>query len=253
MKVELRKIFRGEESNLKIKYDKTGKARPAWIIVKDLPEDVQFIYVRIDKGTPAYYMCWYSQIKIFLPTDPTPEELKKYYNKFSKIYDEFITDKNIKEAAALLKKIKALLPKNAKALELGSGTGQSAIPFAKAGSNITLTELSREMLNIAKKRKELKKCKFICEDTRKLELKDKFDLIFSINSFACGAPYFAEREIPGLYKKVAAFLKPNGLIALSGYDFEPPKGLFNKICSGFYLGMGKESKYKHKYFIGRKR
>lgn len=249
MKVELRKIFHGEESKLKIEYDETGKTRPAWIIVKNLSEKVQFIYVRIDEGTPAYYVCWYPTIKIFLPLDPTSTELRKYYNKFSKTYDKFIKEKNIKEAATLLSKIKPLLPENAKVLELGAGTGQSAIPFAKQGFDVTLTELSKEMLNIAKKRKELKRCKFICEDTRKLDLKNKFDLIFSINSFACCAPYFTEEEMPKLYKQIAKYLKPHGLIAWSGYDFDPPKALFTRIDSGIY----KAGESGHKYFIGRKR
>jgi SAM-dependent methyltransferase len=246
MKAKLRKVFFGKESKLKIDYDQTSTTRPAWIAVKKLPKNVQFIYVRIDEGTPAYYVCWYPTIKIFLPIDPTPEEMKKYYNKFSKTYDQFVKQKNINEARELLNKIKYLLPTKAKALDLGAGTGQSTIPFAKKGFDVTLVEISKEMLNIAKKRKELKKCKFICSDVRKLDLKGKCDLIISINAFAC-IPYFTEREMPSLYHKISKFLKLNGILALSGYDMEPPKKLFKKIESGIY----KAGKSRHKYFIGR--
>lgn len=248
MNIDLRKIYCGKKADLKIEFDKTSKARPAWIIVRDAPDDTQFIYVRINKGTPAYYVCWYSTIKIFLPIDPTPVELEKYYNKFSKTYDSFVKKKNITEAEILLGKTAPLLPENAKVLDLGAGTGQSTLPLVISGFDVTLVELSKKMLSIAKKRRELKDCIFIQKDVRKLDLNKKFDLIFSINSFAC-APYFTEAEMPELYKRAAKHLKPHGLIALSGYDFEPPKKLFEKIESGIYV-FGSS---KHKYFIGRKR
>ncbi len=252
MKVQLRKIFLGNESKFNIIFDKSGKERPAWIEVKKMPENIQFIYVRINDGTPAYYVCWYPRINLFMPLDPTPLEMRKYYNRFAKVYDSFVKTGNITEATALLKKVTSLLPKNAKVLDLGAGTGQSTIPFAKRGYKVTLFEISEEMLNIAKHRKELKKCKFIRDDVRNLKLKDRFDLMVSVNSFGCLAPYFKEKEMPGLYKKVANQLKPKGLLALSGYDYEPPKNLFRKIESGLVTLTKGKGTYKHKYYIGRK-
>lgn len=249
MNIDLRKIYRGEKADLKVEFDKTSKTRPAWIIVRDAPDDAQFIYVRINEGTSAYYVCWYSTIKIFLPINPTSVELEKYYNKFSKTYDSFVKKKNITEAEVLLGKTALLLPKNAKVLDLGAGTGQSTIPLVISGFDVTLVELSKKMLSIAKKREELKGCMFIQKDVRKLNLNKKFDLLFSINSFACATPYFTEAEMPELYERATKHLKPRGLIAFSGYDFEPPKKLFEKIESGIYMFGGS----KHKYFIGRKR
>lgn len=252
MKVQLRKIFLGRESNLKITFDKSGKTRPAWIEIKKMPEGVQFIYVRMNDGTPAYYVCWYPRMKLFMPLDPAPEEMQKYYNQFAKVYDSYVKTGNISEAIALLKKLKQLLPKNAKVLDLGAGTGQSTIPFAKQGYKVTLFEISEDMLNIARHRKVLKGCKFVRDDVRNLKLKDRFDLATSVNSFGCLAPYFKEKEMPGLYKKVANQLKPKGFLALSGYDYEPPKNLFKKIESGLITLTKGKGFYKHRYYIGRK-
>lgn len=252
MEVKLRKIFLGKETKSKLEFDKTSKGRPAWIALKRMPKDVQFIYVKINHYSPAYYMSWYKNVKIFLPIDPTPEEMRKYYDKFSKTYDKFVKQKNIKETAILLSRVKTLLPRKAKALDLGAGTGQSAVPFAKNGFDTTLVEVSEEMLNLARRRRGLRNCRFICKDVRRLNLKGEFDLIFSINSFAC-EPYFKEDEMPELYDRIAKHLKPNGLLAISGYDFEPPKNLLAEIDSGVCIFGKSRRKYLHKYFIGRKR
>lgn len=252
MKIELKKIFIGRNSHFKFDFDKTSPNRPAWIELRKMPKNVQFIYARLNDGTPAYYVCWYPRMKLFMPLDPSPEEMRKYYNKFAGVYDSFIKTGNISEATILLKKLKPLLSKNAKVLDLGAGTGQSTIPFAKQGYKVTLFEISENMLNVAKHRRELKSCRFIREDIGNLKLKDRFDAIISVNSFGCLAPYFKEKEMPSLYKRVAGHLKQGGLLALSGYDYTPPKELFKKIESGLVTLTKGEGFYKHKYFIGRK-
>ena len=130
-------------------------------------------------------------------------------------------------ARFLLKNIK--LPKDAKILDLGAGTGLSSIPFIKKGyKNIILLDYSKGMLAKAIKRKELKKCRFIRQDIMKFDLKEKFDLIISIFSFASNS-YFDEKDMQILWRKLAKHLKSNGIFALLGHDYEPKKTLFNKI------------------------
>jgi trans-aconitate methyltransferase len=178
--------------------------------------------------------------------------MRKYYNRFHEVYDRFVQNRNKEESESLLAKLEPRMPDGAKALDLGAGTGQSTIPFAKQGYKMTLLEISDDMLDVARHRKELRGCRFVRSDVRDIKMNEKFDLIYSINSFGCLAPYFNEEEMPSLYKKVVANLKQGGLLALSGYDYDPPKTLVKKIESGLVTLSGKKKPYKHKYFIGRK-
>ena len=177
--------------------------------------------------------------------------MKNFYDKFSETYDKYIKQNNLRATRFLLKKIK--LTKNAKILDLGAGTGIGSIPFVRDGyKNITLVEYSPNMLDNAKKKKELKTCRFICEDIMDLNLNEKFDLIFSIFSFGLHA-YFDKKEMPVLWKKIHKHLKSNGIIALIGHEYPVPKSLFKEIKSGkkkiiegysaeWYIGSKKEMK-----------
>lgn len=250
MKVKISRMYAGKDvpKNIKVKYDKTSKRRPAWIWIGGLPQNIVHLSVRIN-GIIIFYRIYISStIPLFLPSNYTKEEMRKFYDKFSEIYDNKLESINIPAAGFLLKNIK--LPKDAKILDLGAGTGFSSIPFIKKGyKNIILLDYSKGMLAKARKRKELKKCRFIRQNIMKLDLKEKFDLIISIFSFASNS-YFDEKDMQILWRKLAKHLRSNGILALLGYDYEPKKTLFNKIKSG-----KKEiiEGYHAKWFIGQKK
>lgn len=237
MKVKPYKLYikyEGKLPRLKIEYDKISKKRPAWIFIKglkSLPSRLGYITFKINNGHIKYMS--FLKSPLFIPINYQKKEMEMIYDKFSLIYDQALRERNIGTAEFLLKKI-GFLPKNAEILDLGAGSGLSSLPFVKAGySNITLVEFSKKMLSVAKKRKEFKNCKFIKTDIRKIKLKKKFDLILSINAFAT-EDYFDEKEMPNLWKKIAALLKPEGKLILLGNDFEPAKTLFKKLRSGKY-------------------
>jgi trans-aconitate methyltransferase len=118
----------------------------------------------------------------------------------------------------------------------------------KGYKNIVLLDYSKKMLAEARKNKELKRCKFIQQDIAKMKSRNKYGLIFSMFSFASNS-YFQEKEMPRLWKKVAAQLKPRGIFMMMGYDFDPPKKWFKKIQSGKYeIVPG----YQAQWYIGRK-
>ncbi|MBI2499510.1 class I SAM-dependent methyltransferase, partial [Candidatus Woesearchaeota archaeon] len=110
-------------------------------------------------------------------------------------------------------------------------------------------EYSPNMLNNAKNKKELKKCRFICSDIRKLDLKEKFDLIISIFSFGLHA-YFDREEMLILWKKIRKHLKSDGIIALTGHEYPVPRTLFKELKSG-KLKIIKN--YSANWFIGSKK
>jgi len=250
MKVIIKHSYSGKEvpKSIRFVYEKTSKTRPAWIWVENLPKDVMFLSTRINGKIEHYRVYLSTEIPLFLPTTYTREEMRRYYNKFAQIYDKEVESKNLPATKFLLNKIK--LQKQSKILDLGAGSGISSIPFVEAGyTDITLLDYSSKMLETAKKKKELKNCKFLCKDIAKLKLKDKFDLIFSLFSFASKS-YFDEKEMPNLWKKVVAHLKPNGIFMMLGNDFEPPKSLIKKVKGGWYeMFKG----YKTQWYIGKKK
>lgn len=250
MKVEVFRCYtyKNIPKNAKIVYDNSGKKRPAWVWVKGLPDDVAFIRLRVNGLRLLYQIYISTDMPVFMPLDRTKEETKKFYNKFSKMYNEEVKKRNFKAAKFLLKNIK--LQKDAKILDLGTGSGLSSLFLARKGyENITLFDYSKNMLSLAKKRRELKNCNFIQGDVRKLKLEKKFDMILSVFSFASNS-YLEEAEMPRLWKKVTKQLKQNGFLALMGYDYEPPKSLFKKIKNGKFRII---KDFQAKWYIGRKK
>jgi len=251
MEVEVRKYYSGKNlpKETKFVYDKESKERPAWIQVEGLPNDVMFLSTRINGKIHHYRIYLSLTIPLFLPTNYTKEEMMKYYDKFAEIYDEETGLKNAVAAEFLFSKLQ--VPKDAKILDLGAGSGISAVPLINRGyNNITLLDFSKEMLEKAKQKKELKKCNFLLQDISKLEIKsdEKFDVIFSVFAFASNS-YFGNKEMQKLWEKIVYCLKPNGIFAVMGNDSEPPQSLIQKIDNGMYEII---PGFKAQWYIGKR-
>ena len=249
MKLQIKKYFSGKEipKNIQFTYDKTSSKRPAWIHVKNLRKNVMFLSTRANGKIHHYRVYLSTTIPLFLPTNYTKEEMEKFYDKFAQIYDDELESRNSKATKFLFDKVK--LSRNTKILDLGAGSGISSVPLVKIGyENITLLDFSEGMLAKAKRKKELKNCRFIKQDITKLKLKEKYDLIFSIFSFASSS-YFDDKEMPKLWKNVITLLKPKGYLLLMGNDFEPPTNIIKKIKSGKYEII---PGYKAQWYLGKK-
>ncbi len=254
-KLKVRAIYTKKKkfSKLKVEYDKTSKVRPAWIYIKNLPEGTGYITIKLKDRLWRYRI--YLPPYLFLPIDYTKEEMKKYYNRFSKFYDKDVKKhgQNIKAIKFLINKLLKYIPnKKIRILDIGSGTGLVSEYLIKKGfANLTLLDYSPKMLKKAKAKTLLKKCEFILGDLRRIKIKKKFDLIISV--FSIGSiSYFDEKEINLLYKKVSKLLDKKGFIAILGHD-TPPKyfkiikqgkyNLFNNCYVNYYIGR-KKSKIK---------
>jgi len=235
-------------SPVRITYDKTSKGRPAWIKATGIPKSTGFLLTLVN-GRRVIYRFWISpKYDIFLPADYTKDELKKFYDEFSKIYDVRIVKNNAPATRFLAQKIKA--PKTANVLDLGAGTGISSEVLIKAGyKNLTLLDYSAGMLAKAKKKPLLKNCRFVKASIRDMNFKENFDLITSVYSFA-ESGYFEEEEMPALWKKVAAQMNKGAVLALFGYYYKPPSKLFKKLKSGIYM---LKKKWPAKWYVGVKR
>lgn len=248
---------------LRFQYEKIKGKRPAWIKVEDLPEGANFIRVHLGrKGIAGQRLQFYKTYIIgglFLPMDYTKEEMKRFYDKWAEDYDKFIGEggkgtkgQNIIAAEFLLKKIKKY-SKKGEMLDLGAGTGLITEMFVKEGFYpATLVDYSKEMLEKAKKRKDLEGCRFIKADIRELNFNKKFDLVISFFSFG-STSYFDELELDKILDIADKHLKKNGIIAILGHTpvskFEKK---FKKLEAGIY-DLSTKKRFYTDYFIGRKR
>ncbi|MBW3004085.1 class I SAM-dependent methyltransferase [Candidatus Woesearchaeota archaeon] len=139
----------------------------------------------------------------------TEKELEEFYDKVSKGYE----DHNKRFCDELLEHfIHINLPKKKlRILDIGGGIGRFAIPLAKKGHNVVLSDISQGMLDKAKiiSKKNKVKLEFVKESVTNLKnhKNSSFDIVLVVNAILdyCGDYNKAIKEI----KRV---LKPNGLV-----------------------------------------
>ena len=85
---------------------------------------------------------------------------KKFWDKFANNYDAFIKNTVDKTYKSILGNIDSELNMNNRVLEIGTGTGIISFSICSKISSIIATDISPEMIQIAKlKQKESKRCR----------------------------------------------------------------------------------------------
>ncbi len=133
------------------------------------------------------------------------------YKAFADAYDSAIDP-----AAYHLKTIKKLIPKKARVLDIGCGTGKYTIPLAEAGHNISGLDASREMLAVAKKKSAENGLKigFLEGKIGSFSAEKKFGFAFSCDFFN----HFMEfRELERAFYSVHSLLEKSGSFAFQYY------------------------------------
>ncbi len=98
-------------------------------------------------------------------------------------------------------------------LELGCGSGNDAIWFAKKGFNVTAVDVSSAMIDIAKeKSKGLSNIKYIVDDVHQFSTEERFDIIYDR-----GFLHNTQLSLPKLFPRLHQLLKDDGkMIILTG-------------------------------------
>ncbi|HLC59962.1 MAG TPA: class I SAM-dependent methyltransferase [Candidatus Nanoarchaeia archaeon] len=136
------------------------------------------------------------------------ELVRKGYNKIAEKYNK---QRKIYQSKPLLLKFLKYIPKNAKVLDLGCGTGISVAKFLDGKDcKVTGIDFSDGMLELA--RKNVPKAKFIKMDITKMKFKK--------NSFDGTVSFYAIIHIPriyheNIYKKLHRMLKKNGIFLVN--------------------------------------
>lgn len=103
------------------------------------------------------------------------------YDGVADLYDLYVnTDYDF---AFFVREIRA---RDARVLELASGTGRLSIPLIEAGADLTCVDVSRRMLNVlsAKLQERRLRARVVCSDVCEMDFRSEFELaIFPFQSF----------------------------------------------------------------------
>ena len=121
--------------------------------------------------------------------DSILEKEEKFHDEWAKsvnidniLVDEYFESCTTPENKYLIKKIGDI--KGKKLLEIGCGFGEASVYFAKQGAEVTATDLSGEMLNIALElaKKHNVEIKTLKSASDKIEVEDEsFDIVYAGN------------------------------------------------------------------------
>jgi len=183
------------------------------------------------------------------------KESVKVYNKiafdYANQFDKDTTDNKYIDVFL------SYLNKESRILELGCGTGRLTRYIYDKGYNIKGLDLSKEMLNIAKKNHN--KIKFVCKDIRKIDYKtDSFDALAIFYALF----HLNKSEVLKLFPRINKILKKQGILGLILQEGSGEKIINTPLSSNekLYLNLYTESeissilkKFGFKIlFVGRK-
>ena len=110
------------------------------------------------------------------------------------------------------KKIRNLIKKNDKVLEIGSGTGLHTDSLIKTGAYVTATDISQNSLhvlehNLSKSKKSGGRLRTLVADMENLPFQDKsFDVVASAGSLSYGDSKIVDKEIRRVLKPTGFFI-----------------------------------------------
>jgi phosphatidylethanolamine/phosphatidyl-N-methylethanolamine N-methyltransferase len=172
---------------------------------------------------------------------------RKFWDKFAKRYDSFIKNTVSNTYKTILENLDSDLNINHKVLEIGTGTG--IIPFSiyPKVSTIVATDISPEMIGIAKQKHSelnIKNIDFQIQDSYNLSFPEKsFDVVIASNLFHL----LYEPEKP--MSEVKRVLKDNGIfIAPTFCVGENLKSKIITTIAGIFSGFKIINKWSIKEF-----
>ena len=161
---------------------------------------------------------------------------QKFWDKFARYYDLFIKKTLGKIYEIILDNIDAALHPNQNVLEIGTGTG--IIPFSiyNKVSSIIATDISPEMIRIAKKKQSeahIKNIDFQVQDAYHLTFADhSFDLVIASNILhLLYEPEQPISEIKRVLKNDGIFIAPTFCVG------ESMKSKVISTVAGFFTGF----------------
>lgn len=235
--------------NLKVETEENYTDRPAWIHIKNENFNARFLDIETSKNSGSLYKRFTGNF--YYPIDMTKDEELRFYGKYAQYYDEFTLRNNLPMAELLLNKLKELeVPRTAKILDLGAGTGIFSNIAVDAGfTEITLLDISKHMLDVAHTKENLDDKKYIVGDIVNTDIPESFDAIVSVMMFDA----IDDDKLDSVLNKLQGNLNDRGYILLIEDKDRPYfEKHFETLEKGIFE-VSKEKKFDKWYFIGRKR
>lgn len=140
------------------------------------------------------------------------------------------------------KKFLSLIPKKAKILDLGCGPGQAAFRFVKFGHAVTGVDLSKEMINYAKKK--VPKANFFVMDVEKIKFSQKFSAVWA----AFILVHIDRKKHLSILKKINSLLSKGGVLFLGLLEGEGEKEMlepYNRDFKQYFVFTSKKEILKN--------
>ncbi|MBI2499448.1 class I SAM-dependent methyltransferase [Candidatus Woesearchaeota archaeon] len=177
------------------------------------------------------------------------EDYKNYYNHIAKNYESFVPhEKEI--GSILLNFYKELnISKEIKILDLGAGTGIVAEELVKNGfKDITLLDISKNELDIARSKKILKNIKVIEADLTKTKILGRYDSIIETMVFN----ELNNSELFKILTNIKNALKKNGLfIMIDRHLIDGLDKFFTELKKGKIKIKTPEGIFDFYFYIGK--
>ena len=139
----------------------------------------------------------------------------RFEKNYAQYYDLFNQGKDYKKEADFLEEVfRKYGNKIMSILDLGCGTGLHTKELVGRGYNVTGLDLSKEMLEIAKKRNP--DSDFFIEDMSNFNINKKFDVIICM--FAALGYLTENIQLEGFFKCCKSHLKEDGLLVLDVWN-----------------------------------
>lgn len=140
--------------------------------------------------------------------------MKADFDQAAATYDNYFTFSEIgkKQRALVYEKLQKQLKDTNKILEINCGTGEDAIWLAKQNFNVTATDISKNMIDVAQSKSKVKNLTFKILDINTLsEVTENFDMLFS--NFG-GLNCLTKKELTLFFNSAAKKLTENGKMSL---------------------------------------
>ncbi len=165
----------------------------------------------------------------------------KAYREFASVYDLFMEDTPYdKWYQFIIKRVKDQKKGVQSVCELGCGTGQMTMLFAKDGKDVVGIDYSPEMLMVAQDHayEEELSILYLMQDMSVFELDKEVDLICS----CCDSMNYLleENEVLSTFQRVETFLVPNGLFI---FDMNTPYKYKEVLGTQIFADQTEEAAY----------
>lgn len=241
MKVDREYRYSDELTGSILEYDSHHPRRPSWVRYSG-GETTQYLRLKHERSNFWYRRYFQDYFFIF---EPSAEDYKNYYDAIAQAYDDMVPQ-NKQIAVFIREKLQENLNEGARVLELSAGTG--IISEAIADFDLTITDISKESLKIAKHRTGLSDDRLIAADLNVFEPDGIYDAVVE----SMGLDYFTDEQLKHVVKRLLPHLVKDALLVIvDRHRYPVLEQYFTPIDSGSFDLKTPTGTFPYQFFVGK--